>query len=548
MNAKRLAVRVTLILIFFAGPGLGQQSDAPGLEATAFGLRHTVVSNAYLTFNSSGTLLVDQRLNSPLSGVFSGSTTPFAIDIDLGQADSGLFVYPNSYDHPQNNHALEGWAIGRTTNDIEGMLSGVSAYRRDWGQYEVEVDFSPLGASRYRYELYCDGYMVGEADHLPGNFLISTYDVESSDPRANPLHRLPDGRMAAVVEFPSPTLFVVTNGFRAGGNRLLVIPEDLTNDFSHVSRVRVIGSGGLQIYEVQDERPVFFGAPHRALGSALFETNAAGFTMGNIDDEGDAGVLIEGNRCAYIAADMAGMHLSLPDQEFSWGGSGSSSLDSFATFLGPVGFTYADEAWRLYFVDISPTGFYRVLIESSTAGVPTGQEEVETDYRVGFFATNALHLTRVGGFGVAYTNLGGFFFSLAEPVTLTTSASNQLTGDTFFVRLANPIEHLGALSSLNLMGANLGEITIIDELRLELPPPPLSLAITPTSPEQITVDWPHFPCNCYHLWAVTNLNGISGIPERSTTYEDFHQRTSVDTGLHPESYFRLLYRYGRYAW
>jgi hypothetical protein len=186
-----------------------------------------------------------------------------------------------------------------------------------------------------------------------------------------------------------------------------------------------------------------------------------------------------------------------------------------------------------------------VVVEASLLGVPSGQDTVEADHAVGQFTAARLTVARMGGFGVNHTNRAGFFVTLAEPTTLITVASNQLMGDTFYVSLADPLERLGALESLSLMASGLAEFTITNESRILLPTDPLNLSIEATGPNRITVGWPYFPCNCFGLQSTTNFTPYSYINRRTTVYEEFEYRTSVDTGLFPQGYFDLHYNYSQ---
>ena len=207
-------------------------------SVVAFGLTNTPIGSAVLDPRGN-----DLVVHGNATGGAGGFTTfplglegAYGVSIELGQADAGVFVYPYTYNsEPYQGSFLVGKAIGQLDGQENQLLSVVAASKEDYGSYVAHVDFSGIGSFLLRYELYVHDRLVIATTNAAGDISILTQSEYS--PRANPFWRLPDGSIAAVIEFTGAWNVRLPGLPEDGytyGDRIVVRPLDAQGEVGRV--------------------------------------------------------------------------------------------------------------------------------------------------------------------------------------------------------------------------------------------------------------------------------------------------------------------------
>ena len=433
----------------------------------AFGLTNTPIGSALLDLRGNDLVVRDLSYGGGggapgLTRLPAGLEGAYGVSIQLGQSDAGVFVYPYTYSEPYSGSFLVGKAIGQLDGQENQLLSVVAASKADYGSYVAHVDFSGIGAFLLRYELYDRDRLVVASTNGAGDISILT-EYEYS-PRANPFWRLPDGSIAAVIEFTAPWVVrlpgISQDAPYTYGDRIVVRPLDVQGEVGRVSRVEVTGGGAMTEFVVTDERLGAFQHAHKALGQSLFNTTADSLTVTSLGQAAGAelGVLVELGEPRSFSVDLAPLNLSSNGATILAGAVGSFEHGD-SEFLGYIGVRQSNGA-REVFGDLSlfegglSLSVYRDGCQSGASGSPT------LSPTVGVAGT-----ARVVGFG-ATADTGNRRPSLSvrfEAVaTFTMPDGSVLTGDELRFRSTGPLaaDHLVAFS---LLGTNLPAITILGE-------------------------------------------------------------------------------------
>jgi hypothetical protein len=480
----------------------------------------------------------------------------FGVTVHLGEAESGLFAYPDDagalyeaylVDIEFSGYRLEGLAYGSVDGLTNRSISSLWVTRVGWGQYMMSVDFTPLGATGYTYEVFSDGHRTLVATNQGSCSGVSTYDIEPGvPPRANPVWRLTDG-IGAVIEFPRATRIFVCGGASGVGERFVIRPEGATSRVDYVSRVDIVGSDGLPRFGIQDERIGMFGLAHRALGSVAFAAAKDELTLTGFDtstNQGMQGVMVEVPRGLRWEGAMHPLTLSNDHSAVLLSAAGTSSTNLFGTFYGPAGVGRTNGTGNLLadFSELSATG---VIVEAISQGVVTGRVIVPVMGSLGTLgATNPTIVSCSAG---AWNDdvAAWFSFKLAEPTTFTTDAGLQLSGDEFRLSPAESGEAVGTLKHVVLHGVGLERLTLTNELSQVEPVPPLALDIRPKD-AGVTMSWPVTPD--YHLVSKNDLSsgawGYAGV--RGYHYADFRLHAVVTNLTNAARFYRLEHDYEYY--
>src|SRR4030095_5424188 len=156
---KRLVTGIGLFLLCCGAAGAAE-------PFTAFGLQHSLLTNTVLTTGESPGLRIENvsRLCPEEPCDFLDG---FGVTVHLGEAESGLFAYPDDagalyeaylVDIEFSGYRLEGLAYGSVDGLTNRSISSLWVTRVGWGQYMMSVDFTPLGATGYTYEVFSDGH------------------------------------------------------------------------------------------------------------------------------------------------------------------------------------------------------------------------------------------------------------------------------------------------------------------------------------------------------------------------------------------------------
>ena len=386
----------------------------------------------------------------------------YGVSVQLGHADAGLFVYPYTYGEPYQGSFLVGKAIGQVDGQENQVISVLAASKQDYGIYWALADFSAIGAYQLRYELYEGDRLVSAVTNAIDGIVI--YTQYEYSPRGNPFWRLPDGGIAAVIEFSgvwgvrfpgqseeSPTL---------GGDRIVVRPLDAQGEVGLISRVEVTAGGALTEFVVSDERVGTFQHAHKALGQSLLNASPGQLTITSLAPAsgGEIGVLVELEEPRAFSVDLAPLVLSSNGAAIIAGAVGSFD-HAGSEFLGYIGVRQTNGT-REVFGDLTffdggvSLSVYRDGCQSAATDSPTLTPSV-----------GLAGAPRVVGFG-ATADTGnrrpGFSVRFESATTFTLPDGTQVNGDELRFRATGPVA-VNRLQAFSLLGSNLPAIDILGE-------------------------------------------------------------------------------------
>src|SRR4051794_6552277 len=118
-----------------------------GEPTIAFGLQHTVISNANISAELMGPIIVTSTV--PPCGDTNDPTAclaAFGASVELGAADAGVFLWPNST--VNDGWSLEGISYGTVNGVTNRLIGSIRGTRTEWATYVIHVD-NAFGASTY---------------------------------------------------------------------------------------------------------------------------------------------------------------------------------------------------------------------------------------------------------------------------------------------------------------------------------------------------------------------------------------------------------------
>jgi hypothetical protein len=514
---------------------------------TVFGLKHTLLTNTVLSTNLSSPLRVENASRVACPDGMCDPLDGFGVTVHLGEAQSGLFAYPDDagalqeVDISFSGYRLQGLAYGSVEGVTNRRISSLSATRVDWGVYTMTVDFAPLGATSYTYEVYCDGVRTLFSTNQGPCSGLSTYDLTVSvPPRANPFWRLSDG-VGAVIELPNASRFFVCDGASGVGERMVIRAEGATGRVDYVSRVDVLGSDGLPRFAIEDERLGMFGLVHRALGDVTFTAAGGELTLAGFGTNEEQGVMVEVPGALRWEGELHPLTLSNENTVVLLSAAGTSSTNREGAFYGPAGVGRRGGAGYLVasFTGLSATG---VVVEALAQGAHSGSVVLQGAGALGTLAATNPTIVRCGA---SARDLGAgawFSFKLAEATVFTATNGAMLIGDEFRLAPAAPTEVVGTLKHVVLHGYGLDRLTLMNETAQLAPVLPLELGIQRTG-TGITLSWP--VTQVYYLDSRTDLsNGsweYSGLGDYR--YSDFRLHATFSQLTNRARFFQLRHGY-----
>ena len=336
-------------------PKLGWTAE----PSVIFGLRHTPVGGAVISTNDGNLRVTPSGEEVIATGELGAGE--FGVSIDLGQADSGLFGYLDTYSSFQNDaNFMVGRVYGRLNGLADQFICSLRATTIGWGgSYEVEANFSPLGSASLCYEVFNGTRRVALVSGTSRSFFIDTYS--EFGPWANPFCRLPDGGVAAIIQLSalrSIQLPVSGDAAWVEGDRILIRPENASAVVDFASRLDVTAGGGEDEIVITQERLGMFNHGHRALGNSILEATNGVLTVARLDEEAlgnDMGVSVgldDSRRFALrlqaqelatnaaLVASAIGSHQGQGGEFLGYAGirSGGGAVQAFGSFPGsPAG-------------------------------------------------------------------------------------------------------------------------------------------------------------------------------------------------------------------
>ncbi|HEV2663820.1 MAG TPA: hypothetical protein VG324_02865, partial [Blastocatellia bacterium] len=463
-------------------------SGGPG-EGFIFGLAHRPIGDAKLDFQPdwfSGLYVYSEYY-------YEEPPPVFGISIALGEADSGLFLYPDG------NYANygEGWFFDATAyENNDDLISSVRVRKPYYETYPVSVDLSPLHPESLTIQVLSNRTVIAEntVSGSTADFTVSGY--AQLEPRGNPYWRMPDGSVGVLVEFTGPYVFAQGDYYRIyiggpedevfRGNRIFVRANNSRRHVQHVSRLDVIAGGGAPGFQLVNERLGMFNHPHQALGSILFNASRGRLQLNPLEPFGSedyAAVLAEAPEASSrleidldpVALDKAGAGLAL----FA-----SGVIDAGSLVFGELRITRAAD-------ELTLRGDYEALSDPASFSAPLQRLEV---LRNGRSAGTAVLSNRVPasvalrdgrapeitGFRATINSNGvpTLGLAFAQVTTITGPDGTQFSGNHVRLTPVDPAQAVGSLSALTLEMIQLPSLTITAE-RSTLASP--SLSIQPSS-------------------------------------------------------------------
>jgi hypothetical protein len=490
----------------------------------AFGLEFTVISNAVMVIDSESAALRVLQVGGPDCEDGGGGSNdvvnvPFGISVHLGEAQSGVYIYPDA-DCVMDGRSMWGRAYGHVNGETNRLISFMKGTRVEWGEYRVEVDFSALGADSYSYEVWSHGIRTLRQTTKGRSIAISTYRIEDHNPRVNPFFQTEAGP-GAVIEFPNGTLFNV-EGAEAAGDRMIVTARGATNQVNYLSRVDVFGSANLPAFAVNDARIGMFGRPHKALGAVNFAASNGRLTAGPFDgdrtEQPTNGILVDFKYGAVRwLTQTEPFALHAPEAALLLSASGLASLrGSYYSYWGPVGLTKSNGVISVMAgPSLTSNSLLRVFRENILSGIIRGPSGTAL---ASLAETNPLVI------GWAVT-VSGLSLSIAEPTTVTGHDGTVLEGDRLELAPHDGTVRIGYAYSAHVFAHGIPEFTIVSELTEEARVPEARLQIERVPPH-LVVSWPYH--RNFYLVVRTDLTRWNAVGYPSPEYRDFRWYLTVN--------------------
>src|SRR6185436_7241317 len=139
------------------------------------------------------------------------------VSILLGEADSGVFAYPDANHDPQGGEYMIGKAYGKLNGVADQFLCSVRGHTvmqdSGFGVYPLTLDFSALGVTNFLAQVFSkNGALVWQREIGSRAPVLRTDFNGYRIQRANPFWRTPQGGIAAVVDFEWRTGFELPAG------------------------------------------------------------------------------------------------------------------------------------------------------------------------------------------------------------------------------------------------------------------------------------------------------------------------------------------------
>ena len=476
------------------------------------------------------------------------------VSILTGEADAGVFAYPDTAGNPTHGDYMLGKAYGKLNGVADQLLCTVQGRKvtgdSGFGVYPVAVDFSALGVTNFLAQVFSRmGGLVAQREiGLVEPILRTDYNGYKIT-RVNPFWRTPDGAIAVVLDFPGSTGFELPRDpaepcddcgpFVPFGHRLVLRALNPTGVVEFVSRVDVTTgtlpeseSEGLTTFQMNEMRLGVFGRAHKALGNVALQAQGGSLKIARLDPgapepENDfmegTGVHIEFERARSASIEFEPVDLSGADTEFGvtalahTGG----SVWYFSTFVNALGTlrlrqTTNGLTLRGVFEPVG-TNAQQIRMAVYRAGELVGQSPALESEDSVFPSVTVSGNPRVVRAGAQANTLEsppelGFTFDTVATFTMTNGSDVlSLDGDEVKFLSVGPIymefplveAWLESLNSLLINSRNLPDFTITSEREEKVPSPRLTIT---REGGQVYFSWPD-PNRAYSLQINSDLTG-----------------------------------------
>ncbi len=461
---------------------------APGAQTfVAFGLTNATLGNAIYGLNPYRTPAI---LNL-------GSNGTDGVSIHLGEADSGVFVYPSTDSDPRTGSFMAGKLYGSVNGETNRLICSMRAHEEHDGFHPVQIDFTPLGPAHLTFQLFRGRQLVGQTGPQEGAMVVYGNYFNPYYPRVNPFWRMQDGSVGALIEFDSPAEMSLPELGDVSGDRVFIRADNPTNVVNFASRLDVTGGGGLEWFVIYDTRLGVFHRSHKTLGDTLAEAQDGTLTLSHAGtNRTGPGVVVELNVASRFDVTFKPFELKT-NASFTLTGIGIGT--SSGETLGVVRMARTEDSLTITAeLDIAPTNTEAVVYKNgqemgrftgTNASLPATARLMGCDFR-------ARTLEGQAGIGMR----------LDQVVTVVLANQMACQGDEIRFVGASPAKFL-ALESVALDSAELSAFTIIAEAEEPLILPRLNLVRSGT---QIEFTW--FDPNRAFALEVANKLGCCSLP------------------------------------
>jgi hypothetical protein len=505
-------------------------------DVFAFGLRHTVLTNAVLEVPGDESPLTvfqnpacDDGTNCPEGDAFGAS-------VFVDAADAGIFISPGA--ERIDGASLEGISYATVDGIANSLVGTVTGHRIGYSEYYMNLDFTPIGATSFTYQVYFKDLLTFTGTNLGPTTYIYTGNFEPQPPRVNPLW-LKDGRAGVVLDFQGSLAQMDIPGYHILASRL-VITAETPAQVELASRIDIIGSAGLSQFTIENEKVGKFGLYHQAIGNVHFGVKPTQLTLSNVVSAPDMaydGMFTELPRVLRCEASLV-PHAATNDTFFwSFSAAGIKAVSDYPSYFGEVRLAGSNGI-----VDLLG-GFYStgIQVRVFNDGVPV---EVFTDTNgvLGQLVGSNLVLTSYFAAGNQTNETAHIGFRLAESVLFSNAPGAVVTGNEFHLSPTDPIETPARLTFLTLSGGNLGDVTLTGMQTYTPPVEPLRLDIT-RSNGFVRISWEFN--DYYYLYFKSDLNTnqwayVTGaIREGSRAYVEWPVESAP-------AFFSLRHNYAEY--
>lgn len=503
-------------------------------EAFTSGLKHSIITNA--VFSTEGDPLSVINTGYSEGGGSNYIYGTFGASIHLGAVDAGVIV--SFHCDRIDGSAMDGVSYGTVGGITNALIGSVTGERTGYGNYPIHVDFSPIGATSYTYQLFFHDLKTLVLTNAGPDSVVDVGNSGANNPRINPIW-LNGSHVGVSVDFDYQLTDFHVPGFHAYASRMVILAENPTNIVEQVSRVDVFGRNGLPAFTIQNERLGKFGLYHQALGNVRFHVTPSQLTVSNIDASVLQGMLTELPRVQTFRAAVLPRDLTNETFLFLASFTGLSSLTSDLKFLGDVLFSRQSNG-----VSLSATvgGASEAVTRVFASGVLAGSI-VANDGEIGTIHGTNFVLTSYAAAATQSNEVAYIGFRFTNTITLSNAGGTILTGDELRVSTTPPDETIEALTAIAFTGLNLDQITITEIETFAPPPEPLRLKFI-RDESILRLSWPY--SSDFDLVTKADLADPEWQYAGSSTHTNSraYYETSGTNG--PRQFFQLKHYYSDY--
>jgi len=450
------------------------------------------------------------------------------VSVQLGEADSGVFLYPLT-GYLYQGHTLEGKAYGRVNGVTNQFISSVVGMHNGDQSAIVTADFSPLGASRL--SVFANGMLLGQ---ITNSIAVIRVRGDGNGCRANPWWRLPDGSFGALIELAQAEALISfppeAEDQTVEGRSIFIRPDDPTNSVEFVSRVDVTATN-ISSFCLTDARVGVFFHAHKALGQATLHPAPGQLTIGTLVSNIQDGVMVELPDVSSFDVNVAPLELSGSNAIIQISGYGTGGAE-----WAELGTTRIQNSNGTVQVRMETPLAPQIEIQVRSNGVVTGSVIVpHSDAVVGLSGS-----PRITGWTLLARTMQtppGFSVRVDHLTTFMASGGATFVGDEVRMLIAEPV-FLESLASVVMVASELPSFTITGENTTTAPAPELTIA---RSTNGVTLSWPD-PNRIYVLEAATAFSEGFIALEGEPDFADNHCRLTVNVEGNDGRFFRLRRR------